>query len=234
MAWGAWVWTPHLRHFGGGEMGGLLVIIDELKINCWRRCMDKPDDAILRWPFFWALGLWLLPSLVFSIHGGFEAVFFSFWFLPFIPIAIVLSTLWATGNAAIAAWSAGRRRAWKRCLSALVLPLFLALGLLPLRAFLSVWDTTSDWIRFELEKPGYWAKINALNPEDGPRLAVFLWGGWGGLGVRGIVYDESDEVLLDDSQRSPEWKKRTEKTDLSCGAVAFRMEGHFHKTYFGC
>ena len=107
----------------------------------------------------------------------------------------------------------------------------MALGLLPQRACLSVWDTTSDWIRFELEKSGYWAKINALNPEDGPRLAVFLWGG---LGVRGIVFDESDDVRLDDSQRSPEWKKRIEKTDLPCGAVAFRVEGLFHKAYFGC
>ena len=125
--------------------------------------MDKPEDAILRWPFYWALGLWLFPSLAFSIHGCFEAVFFLFLFLPFIPIAIVLTTLWATGDAALVAWGAARRRAWKRCLSALVLPLFLVLCLIPQRAFLTVWDTTSDWIRFELEKPGYWEKINTLN-----------------------------------------------------------------------
>lgn len=196
--------------------------------------MDRSEDAILRWPFYWTLGLWLLPSLIFSIHGGVEMVFIFSFVFPFIPILIAMTTLWVTGNAVVSAWSAGRRRAWKRSLSALVLPAFVTAGLMLPRAFLSIWDTTSDWIRFELEKPGYWAKINTLNPEDGPRLAVFLWGGWGGLGVRGIVYDESDEVLLDDSQRSPEWKKRTEKTDLSCGAVAFRMEGHFHKTYFGC
>jgi len=196
--------------------------------------MKKSEDAILRWPFYWALGLWLLPSLAFSIHGGVEMLFIFSVVFPFIPIMIAMMTLWVTGNAVVSAWSAGRRRAWKRSLSALVLPLFMAASLMLPRAFLTIWDTTSDWIRFELEKPGYWAKINTLNPEDGPRLAVFLWGGWGGLGVRGIVYDESDEVLLDDSQRSLEWKKRIEKTDLSCGAVAFRMEGHFHKTYFGC
>ena len=87
MAWGAWVWTPHLRHFGGGEMGGLLGLIDDLQIIFWRQCMDKPDDAILRWPFFWALGLWLLPSLIFSIHGGVEMLFIFSFVFPFIPIS---------------------------------------------------------------------------------------------------------------------------------------------------
>ena len=70
MARGAWVWTPHLRHFAGGEMDWCLGLINELEIIFWRLCMGKPDDAILRWPFFWALGLFILPTLIFTDDFG--------------------------------------------------------------------------------------------------------------------------------------------------------------------
>jgi hypothetical protein len=94
------------------------------------------------------------------------------------------------------------------------------MGLLNGRLVRSFWETSGEGIRFQTEKPGYWAKINQLNRDDGPRLAVFPWGGWAGLGERVMVYDESDEILLEESKRSAARKKRIERTDLACRFLA--------------
>jgi len=196
--------------------------------------MEKSEDAILRWPFYWALGLFILPVLIFTNDFGPVLLVLSIAFAPMFSLPVVLVSLWAIFKATAAGWRVGRSKAWKRCVSALVLPLFVVIGLMNGRVVWSFWDTSGEWIRFQVEKPGYWAKINQLNPDDGPRLAVFPWGGWGGLGERVMVYDESDEILLEDSKRSAAWKKRIERTDLVCSFVAVPQEGHFYKAYLNC
>ena len=54
------------------------------------------------------------------------------------------------------------------------------------------------------------------------------------FGERVMVYDESDEILLEESKRSAAWKKRSERTDLVCRFVAVPHEGHFYKAYLDC
>ena len=196
--------------------------------------MDKSDDAILRWPFYWALGLFILPVFIFTNDFGPVLLVFSIVFASVFSLPVVLVCLWAIFKATAAAWRAARGKAWKRCVSALVLPLFVVIGLMNGSLVWSFWDTSGEWIRFQVEKPGYWAKINQLNPDDGPRLAVFPWGGWAGLGERVMVYDESDEILLDESKRSAAWKRRIERTDLACRFVAVPQEGHFYKAHLNC
>lgn len=196
--------------------------------------MDKSEDAILRWPFYWALGLFILPVLIFTNDFGLVLVFLAIILMPYVSLPVVLVCLWAIFKATAVAWRAGRSNAWKRCVSALVLPLLVVMGLLNGRLVWSFWETSGEGIRFQTEKPGYWEKINQLNPDDGPRLAVFPWGGWAGLGERVMVYDESDEILLEESKRSAAWKKRSERTDLVCRFVAVPHEGHFYKAYLDC
>ena len=105
---------------------------------------------------------------------------------------------------------------------------------LNLEEALSVAEDIGERVRLQFSKPGYYAKINSLSADKGQRLAVFPWGGFAGLADRVMVYDESGEVLLDESQRSAAWKKRAEKTDLACKFMAFPMEGHFYKVYVAC
>ena len=196
--------------------------------------MDQSNDAILRWPFFWALGLFILPVLVFTNDFGPMLLVLSIVFAPMFSLPVVLVCLWAIFKATAAGCRAARSKAWKRCVSALVLPLIVIIGVLNGRLVWAFWDTSGEWLRFQVEKPGYWVKINQLNPDDGPRWAVFPWGGWAGLGERVMVYDESDEILLEDSKRSAAWKKRSERTDLVCRFVAVPQEGHFYKAYLDC
>ena len=196
--------------------------------------MGNDDHAVLRWPFFCVVGLLVIPILVFINDFGPLILFLGIVLMPYVSLPVALLALWATARAAAAAWGAARKKAWKRCLSALVLPIFLVIGLISPRAIWSIWDTSGEWIRLQLEKPGYWAKINELNPDDGPRLVVFPWGGWAGLAERVMVYDESDEIVQEESKRSTAWKKRIERTDLVCRFVAVHMEGHFYKAYLDC
>ena len=70
--------------------------------------------------------------------------------------------------------------------------------------------------------------------QNGPRLAVSVRGGWSGIGESPMVYDASDEIVLDESVRSEGWKQRIQQTDMTCRFTASPMEGQFYKAYLGC
>ena len=196
--------------------------------------MDEDDRTVLRWPFWCVVGILVLPIPIFATEFGLFSVIFVAVLVPQISWPIAFLGLLVAASAAFHALRAARKGAWRRCLSALVLPLFVVVVWLDPRPVSYIWNGSGDWIRFQMEKPGYWSKINKLKADDGPRLAVFIWGGWGGIGESLMVYDESDEIILDESERSAAWKKRIQHTDLTCRFAAFPMEGHFYKAYLAC
>jgi hypothetical protein len=88
------------------------------------------------------------------------------------------------------------------------------------------------YLHLQMHRTSYEAKIARLN--GSPKLAVFPRGGWLSMS-EGIVYDESDEILLAPEARSANWKAQTSTTEVSCGLGDVRhLTGHFYVAFFGC
>lgn len=192
--------------------------------------MGNDDHAILRWPLFCVVGFFLIPVVVFGTMNGFEYLFF---FFP-ITIGIGLVGLFVTVVAGVVAFSAAWRRAWKRCLSAMILPLCVALGALNFGSLWEIWRNSGDRLYFERQKTDYLELIEKDHANKGKRLMVFPGGGWSGVAGRVYVFDESDEILLDEKHRSADFQRRMDATELSCNAAVFPLEGHFYKAFISC
>jgi hypothetical protein len=120
--------------------------------------------------------------------------------------------------------------AWQWVVISAALPL-IALGVgLHILAVVHFCNDSRDVIHFLIKRPSYIEKIRATPSNGEPRLLVFNRGGmiWSS---RGVVYDESDEVLRDPSLQSPRWKARAQNCELSCGGVFVKpFPGHFALT----
>ena len=194
--------------------------------------MDDTQDRFLRWPSLWVLGACFFFVFMHSFNGG--DLLLVLMLLSPLPYLSAFGAFWLACTALVLLWGALRHRHWRRGLSAAVLPVSLMLACLNPKDAMTLAERVGDRVRLQFLKPGYFEKINSSNSERDQRLAVFLWGGFAGLGERAMVYDESDEILLEESQRSDAWKKRAEKTDLACKFMALPMEGHFYKVYLDC
>jgi hypothetical protein len=194
--------------------------------------MDDKHDAVLRWPFLWVLVACCIFALPFTFHGGDLLLVMSL--LTPLPYMFAIGEVWLACGAFATIWGGLRHRHWRRCLSALVLPAFLMLVGLNPREALSVAEAIGERVRLQFAKPGYFEKINAGRSDGAPRFASFPWGGWAGLALRSMIFDESDEILLDDSKRSAAWKKRVAGSELTCHFMAEHMEGHFYKVHYQC
>jgi len=211
-------------------MDGWSGLINELEIIFWRRCMDRSEDASLRWPFFSVVGGFIFPICVFGTMNGFEYLLF---FFP-ITLSIGAVCLLAIVEASAVAGVAARRRAWKRSLSAAILPLSVGLGVWNFGALWEIWRYAGDRLYFKSQKPAYLEMIGNQDASKGARFMVFPGGGWSGVAGRVYIFDESDEILLDDKLRSADFKRRMETTELSCNAVAFPLGEHFYKAFITC
>jgi len=122
-----------------------------------------------------------------------------------------------------------RRRDWLRALASAVLPLVVLGAGARLRQFLLLCNEGGDVVHFLAARPSYVKELRALPPSDEPRLVVFNRGGmiWAS---RGYVYDESDEVVREDSMRTANWRARAAGTELSCGFYARSFPIHFSFT----
>ena len=149
--------------------------------------------------------------------------------------ARLVVALWALA-AIPAAWLAVRglsATAWRAALSALVLPIavFCALAL-PFR-FAGSCDELGEFLYFRVNRLDYVARVAAI-PESGhPKLAVFSRGGMVWYS-EGIVYDETDEIMLPPEQRSPSWTERARHTELTCRFWARPFGDHFYFAGFFC
>jgi hypothetical protein len=86
-------------------------------------------------------------------------------------------------------------------------------------------------IHFQIIRSSYLDDVSKLPFSDEPRFAQWRWGG---LALqRGVVYDESDEILL--KEQSSAWKKRVQITQVgACGARGVAALGDHYLVLIGC
>jgi len=143
---------------------------------------------------------------------------------------------WAIAGvgALIASVRSAMRRDWRRCAIASLLPIVLIVVALDPVRFVRACNHIGDVAHFIVAKPYYDRQIAALPAGEGPRLAVFNWGGmvWASFGV---VYDETDQVSLPPDRQSADWRNRASHTELSCeGYGAQPLWDHYYLVSFAC
>jgi hypothetical protein len=176
---------------------------------------DAPqaDDRFLAWPFFAVLGVALLLGLI-CAYGGLVLVMALFA----IPVAsvVALGALVLTGLHV-------RGRRWRRAVSMLIVPTYLAL--IPLAPAIAVgpFVRLGFWAHFLSMYSTYEAELVTL-PQDTPRFRVFDWGGFGGVNEF-IVYDETDGIALPPAQRHD---PISENQGVCGDGPALRIVGHYY------
>lgn len=126
------------------------------------------------------------------------------------------------------------RKDWRQCVAGLVLPMVLAIVALDPVGFVRSCDYIGDVLHFVVLKPSYDRQIAALPTAQGPRLAVFDWGGMVSASF-GVVYDEADEVSLPPGRQSADWLTRASQTELTCEGYGARpLWDHYYLVSFPC
>jgi hypothetical protein len=183
----------------------------------------RPMRAAMRatrvswWPLGAALSLPLLDIGAQAMSGNL--------FLPLLALEVPLFLVWA----AVSLWAlsvailALSRRAWRRAAVAAIYPALVLLTVFLPGSVKQVCNEVADVARFACLRSFYERQVAQL-PRDQHRLAVFEMGG-SFAATRGIVYDESDQILRDPARQSPDWKKRADMTELGCPYVASRLPG---------
>jgi len=126
-----------------------------------------------------------------------------------------------------------RAHARRRALSFAILPAIVLANALAPFVFVRHCNFAGDTIHFEVMREHYQHVVDALPKTGQPKLVIFDWGGmvWAS---QGVVYDESDEVVLPPAKQSSGWRARAGKTELGCGYGATPMGGHFYLADFAC
>jgi hypothetical protein len=185
-------------------------------------------DRIARWPFLIALGV---PAAMIAC-GAIIGTDFVYVMLG-IP---ALMLFWAAAGAfaIVVGVISARAGNWRKAASCFVLPaLVLANAPAPL-AFIHFCSDIGDTIHFEVMRTHYLSVVNSLPGTGQPKLAVFDWGGmvWASTGV---VYDESDQLMLPPQKRTSDWVARASTTELACGGYrATPVARHFYIVDFPC
>lgn len=183
---------------------------------------------------FWPLAVALVGAATWAGAGALSAnAGAGFLLLPLLGGIVAISGF-STIAALLMFTLSIKERKWGAAISYAVLPLtFLLVAAQPL-ALLRMGARAGDFVHFELRRAEYMAEIQAMPTSNEPRLKLFSWGGWYSASD-GVVYDESDEVVLPVERQSEFWRKRAEHTDLSCkGYFAVPMGQHFYLVHYPC
>lgn len=172
------------------------------------------------WPIWLAIGMPLFlialdatplaPSLLFVLFG-----------IPFLLCVWACLGVWAL----VVAIRRTLRGEWLSALTSATLPFAVLLAGIQFSGFVRFCNYCGDVVFFIERRPSCLAEVRAIPQDGSPRLLVFNRGGmvWAS---RGYVYDESDEVILPQSQQSASWKERADNTELTCGYFAEPLPGH--------
>jgi len=163
--------------------------------------------------------------LVLVWSGPFDVAFFG------VPIVIVA---WSAAAVAALVFATVRAvaRSWRTAITAAILPL---VTLVAASQAETVWTGSiaiGERIHFHAMRSHYLARVARSSAPEGRRLEVFRWGGFGVS--HGVVYDESDEILLPPEMQSADWKRRIRGTELMCGVWGEPLGDHFYLVRFGC
>lgn len=179
----------------------------------------------------WKIAAWSVllmvafpAGLVAAWSGPFD------WTLAATPL-LIIAWVAASIYAVVVTMRFFTRRAWGGAIASMILPASACVAALWFGTLWRLAITAGDDIHFQMAKASY-ERIIAATPRSPFRLAIF---DWGGLGVsHGVVYDESDQVLLPPSKRAQEWRARAVGTPLECGVSGYAVEAHFYIVRVGC
>ena len=171
-----------------------------------------------------------------ALASGFPVVLIILWSGPFglafagVPVLFsvwIFSALLALGMAFFSA----RAHIWRRALSLSVLPLVTLVAIANAGTVWSLAMEAGERLHFQVVRRSYLEDVSKLPSVGEPRFAVWVWGGF--VIGHGVVYDESDEIVL--PEQSPAWKKRVANTEVgSCGAWGLPLGNHFYLVRTGC
>jgi hypothetical protein len=193
--------------------------------------VDRRDKFSLSY-FVWVTLLFLL----FASSNDLDRIFNLYLVLvPLLVLSALSITICWTATLLHNLWL----RRWRRVVSVLAAPV----AAYALFAAANAAGVTPQWVRFELGRRYYTDEIAKLAKTDEARFKTFDWGRTSGDGVANIiytlVYDESDEILLPQTQRSKAGQERARKRcpgTIMCSLLtppsegsptAIRIEGHF-------
>lgn len=158
----------------------------------------------------------------------------NFFYVVIGKPALLFAWVLAGVGALIAAARAAMRKDWRQCAIASLLPIVLLVVALDPVRFVRSCNHIGDVAHFIVAKPYYDRQIAALPASQGPRLAVFDWGGmtWASFGV---VYDETDQVSLPPRRQSADWLERASRSELSCKGYGVQpLWDHYYLVSFPC
>ena len=186
-------------------------------------------DRIARWPAAIAFGV---PAAIILCRASPIGPVFLYVTIGIPALLLILAG--AAVLATIVAAISARMGRWRRVVSCLVLPVVVLANVPGPFALVRYCNGIGNMIHFEVMRDHYLSKIKSLPDTGEPKLVVINWGGmiWAS---NGVVYDESDEVVLPPSRRSLGWTTRAGTTELSCEGYSITpMGSHFYLADFPC
>jgi hypothetical protein len=159
-----------------------------------------------------------------SALGPSPSLFFMIGF-PIIGVVGLASAAFTVASAVVLV-RAVLHRAWRRAISASVLPLLIALvSCFPVAAHDLLQDA-GDHLNWYVNRSHYIAILAARGPSEPRSIEIFDEEGMS-FATSAVVYDESDSVSAPVEKVSGFWTGR-------CLNGANHLEVHFYRAYFGC
>jgi hypothetical protein len=158
--------------------------------------------------------------------------------MNFVYVMIGIPTLILVMGIA-AAWSSVllfvyvKQRMIRLLLLSAVLPFVFSTVVVNPYAFVRTCHAIGDVLHFTVGRLYYDREIAALPANIKPRVAVFNWGGMIWFSD-GLVYDESDQILLPPGHQSKAWQAVANNTELSCGYGVQPLWDHYYLANFPC
>ena len=92
-----------------------------------------------------------------------------------------------------------------------------------------------DYAHFQLNRSSYDKQVDAIPTINGPRFVRFEWPGFM-LNPNEVLFDESDEVVLPEDQRSEAWKERVgiRSEYYACRFGVQPVAKHYYVISFSC
>lgn len=179
-------------------------------------------DRIVPWPIILTCCFPIILVILWS--GPFDLAFLG---VPALIAIWIGAACLASGIAVVSA----RAQNWRRTVSMLVLPLFTLFAAANLGTAWGLAIDAGESLHFQIMRSSYVEDVSKIAFSGEPRFAMWRWGGFG-VG-HGVVYDESDEIML--SEQSLGWKKRVANTEVGmCGAWGSPLGDHFYLVRTGC
>jgi len=191
-------------------------------------------DRTVIWPTLIAVGVAIVAALAWATIVGFFPLLLFVLILFGVTTGIPLVAAFVVIALLIVAIRSILRREWRRAISYAVPSVVVLAIVFNIGAIANLCREVGDRAHFYLMRSRYIAEVAAKSGSGQPRLLVWNWGGmlWSS---KGVVYDESDEIMRPTADQTADWKSRAGSSELACGDYGFEPMGdHFYLAYFPC